>query len=167
MGIFIKRTNSSPTSNDCVCFLSDHTNMGIAGQCGVITTSKTLLVILSSATLSSRRQLEVIGHAMGLNEKGQGPAIVLARVFGFSFPSAHWHDQVLPRIWPEASPGQVQHFRTLFRTISFPYMPHMSDHVVQVQTEAILEHVSLGWQRIVEAAGPSGSSIDDGNTIEV
>jgi len=127
-----------------ICFLSDCMGMGIVGHCLAVATARALVVILSSETLTSRHQLEIISHATGLNEKGQGPLTISANVLGFSFPGASYHDQVLPQIWPQVSKAQAHHVCSFFRAISCPYSVHASDQVLRAQTKAIVGRIPLG-----------------------
>merc|ERR1712032_506032 len=139
-----KSTDFMLTLREGVCFLSDHMDVGIAGHRLTITTARALVVILSTETLCSHHQLEIIAHAIGLNEKGQGPATIPANAFGFSFPSLLYYAQVLPRIWPEVNEAQVRHIGAFFRTISCPYSTHASDQVMQQQIKTILQRIPVG-----------------------
>jgi len=130
--------------NDGVCLLSDHMDLGVDGHRLAITSARALVVMLSTKTLMSRDQLEIIAYAKGLNEKGHGPVTIPANIFGFSFPTAHYYGQVLPRIWPEVSEAEVQQIGSFFRTISYPYSTHASDQVLQVQATAIFGRIPLG-----------------------
>jgi len=137
-----------------VCFLSDHMDAGIVSHCHTVANARALVVILSTGTLSSRHQLEIIAHAMGLHVKGQGPPIIPANMFGFSFPSANYYGQVLPLVWPEVSEDQARHIAALLRTSCCPYSTHASDQVLLAQTKAIFERIPPGQQRSAAAADP-------------
>jgi len=129
-------------SQEGVCFLSDCIGMGIVDQCFAVAHARALVVILSTETLSSCHQLEIIAHATGLNAKGQGPVTISANILGFNFPSANYYGQVLPQIWPHVGEDQAQHICSFFRAISCPYSAHASDQVLQAQTEAITRRIS-------------------------
>jgi len=158
--ILMKKTQDlTPTFlNEGVLFLSDHMDIGITGHCLTITSARALVVILSSETLSSRHQLEIIAHAMGLNENNQGPAVIPADIFGFSFPSAHYYGQVLAHIWHDISEAQVRHIETLFCAISCPYTTHASDQVLQTQSEAIIRRISQGRTTCTHSTMNKGSA---------
>jgi len=158
--ILMKNTQDlAPTFlNEGLFFLSDHMDMGITGHCLAITAARSLVVILSTETLSSCHQLDIIAHATGLNEKGQGPAIIPADIFGFRFPSAHYYSQVLPQIWQDVSEAQVRHIEMFFCAISCPYTTHASDQVLQTQTEAIIRRISQGRTTCVHSFMNKGSA---------
>jgi len=146
-----------------VCFLSDCMGMGTVGHCLAVATARALVVILSMETLSSVHQLEILAHAMGLNEQGQGPVTISANIFGFSFPGTTYYSQVLPQIWPEVSEAQARRIRSFFHTISCPYWTHASDQVLQAQTEAITRRISSGWTPVAKRAigAPEGLVLGD------
>jgi len=144
--VLIRKTKAlALATKEGMCFLSDHMDMGVAGHCRAIGSARGLVVMLSTGTLSSRHQLEIIAYVMGLKEKGQSPATVSADLLGFSFPSMHYFGQVLPQIWPEVNEHQVRHLGTLFRTVSCPYSTHASEQVLRAQTEAIIKRIPHGW----------------------
>jgi hypothetical protein len=140
---------------------------GIAGHCGIVASARALVVISSNGTLSSRHQLEIIAHAMGLNETG--PPVIHTSVLGFSSPSAHYYGHVLPQIWPAIREDQARHIAALFRTCSSPFWIHASDQVLLAQTRAIVERIPPRQQRSLAAAdlGVSVSSAANYITVEV
>jgi len=142
-----------------VCLLADHMDMGIVGHRFTIATARAVVVILSTDTLCSRHQLEIVAHAMGLSEKGQGPTTIPANLFGFSFPGSHYYGQVLPRIWPEVSEAQVRYIGAFFRSTSCPYAIHASDQVLQAQIEAIIWRFAPS--RISSARDSLAASLED------
>merc|ERR1712151_810300 len=156
-----------------VCFLSDHMDMGIAGHCHTIATARALVVILSIGTLSSHHQLQIIAHAKGLNGKGQGPVIIPANIFGFSFPSAHYFSQVLPQLWPEVSGEEMHNIGAFFSATSWPLALHASRQVLQAQTKAIIERVprdhrpSDGVVVPLTCSGDVIVSVGGGRSVEV
>eukprot|EP00443_Scrippsiella_acuminata_P042323 CAMPEP_0115362042 /NCGR_PEP_ID=MMETSP0270-20121206/102507_1 /TAXON_ID=71861 /ORGANISM="Scrippsiella trochoidea, Strain CCMP3099" /LENGTH=1452 /DNA_ID=CAMNT_0002784613 /DNA_START=28 /DNA_END=4385 /DNA_ORIENTATION=+ len=144
--ILISRAKPSVASflKEGVSFLSDHMDMGIVGHCLAITVARALVVILSTDTLSSRHQLEIIAHVKGLNEKDHGPVAIPVNV-DFSPPSTHYYSRVLPQIWPEVSEAQVRRIGVFFRTASCPYSTRASDQVLRAQIHAIVRRIPLNW----------------------